>query len=619
MITNLKFIIISINKVWLNLKLQTQLILTAGAVISFSIGSFMSWTILEIQDANSINDRRIVRDVSSLIGANVVSLINEKTQEGILPFFDRFYQNSPTIRYIIFFSQPNNVYYGLPFSYKDAADYKLLPNIGQDQVKTSLLYSSKTLQNQSIKLNLGSEGKFLGTLIVGINSSSTLINNSRLTIGIIAIVFIGFWIFLILGAVFNAFTIVKPIKELSVGVKNIADGNFRQRIELPFGGEFGNLILNFNEMGRRLQKFEENNVEQLMDEKTKLENLVSTIADGAVLLDNNLNIILINEAALNLLGLRKTIPLIRTPLWKHLPVDIQKKMFLALQQTINSQTSSIFYAEINNLIQSENATKSSIRVILKLVYNYKNSFTRLTGITLTIQDNTRELQLDKTRNQFMSNVSHELRTPLFNIKSFIETTKEYKYTLSNNQKNDFLETVNKETDRLTKLVNEILNLSRLESGYKYVFEGVNLNKIIQQIIRNYQFIAQDRAILVETNLNQSLPLVYGNSNLLLQVLINLIGNALKFTHKDGAIIIQAYEIGSKVRIEIIDSGIGISFSSKKKIFNRFVRDENEVHTLKGTGLGLSIVDTILQNHNSTINVSSKKDVGSVFWFDLMKN
>ena len=188
----------------------------------------------------------------------------------------------------------------------------------------------------------------------------------------------------------------------------------------------------------------------------------------------------------------------------------------------------------------------------------------MTGITLTIQDNTRELQLDKTRNQFMSNVSHELRTPLFNIKSFIETTKEYKYTLSNNQKNDFLETVNKETDRLTKLVNEILNLSRLESGYKYVFEGVNLNKIIQQIIRNYQFIAQDRAILVETNLNQSLPLVYGNSNLLLQVLINLIGNALKFTHKDGAIIIQAYEIGSKVRIEIIDSGIGISFRSKKK-------------------------------------------------------
>ena len=252
MITNLKFIIISINKVWLNLKLQTQLILTAGAVISFSIGSFMSWTILEIQDANSINDRRIVRDVSSLIGANVVSLINEKTQEGILPFFDRFYQNSPTIRYIIFFSQPNNVYYGLPFSYKDASDYKLLPNIAQDRVKTSLLYSSKTLQNQSIKLNLVSR-KILGTLIVGINSNSTLINNSRLTIGIIAIVFIGFWIFLILGAVFNAFTIVKPIKGLSVGVKNIADGNFRQRIELPFGGEFGNLILNFNEMGRRLQ------------------------------------------------------------------------------------------------------------------------------------------------------------------------------------------------------------------------------------------------------------------------------------------------------------------------------------------------------------------------------
>ena len=167
-------------------------------------------------------------------------------------------------------------------------------------------------------------------------------------------------------------------------------------------------------------------------------------------------------------------------------------------------------------------------------------------------------------------------------------------------------------------VEEAVRLKEAGSATEIIAVTVGATNTQEQL-RTALALGADRAILVETNLNQSLPLVYGNSNLLLQVLINLIGNALKFTHKDGAIIIQAYEIGSKVRIEIIDSGIGISFRSKKKIFNRFVRDENEVHTLKGTGLGLSIVDTILQNHNSTINVSSKKDVGSVFWFDLMKN
>jgi len=111
--------------------------------------------------------------------------------------------------------------------------------------------------------------------------------------------------------------------------------------------------------------------------------------------------------------------------------------------------------------------------------------------------------------------------------------------------------------------------------------------------------------------------VKGNKDLLFQVLINLVGNALKFTYKDGEIILRAYSIQTqKVRVEIVDTGVGISYTYQQYIFQRFYRVENDVHTLKGAGLGLSIVDTILVEHKTEINVVSRYGVGSAFWFDL---
>jgi two-component system sensor histidine kinase NblS len=240
------------------------------------------------------------------------------------------------------------------------------------------------------------------------------------------------------------------------------------------------------------------------------------------------------------------------------------------------------------------------------------------GVGVTIQDMTKAFELDKTQNLFMSNISHELRTPLFNIKSFIETIQEYDYTLSNRQKRYFLDIVNNETNRLTRLVNDILCLSKLGSLKDVPLGEMDFVETIKQTLASYQILARDQNLYLYSELSNSDLHIRGNRDLLFQVLTNLVGNAIKFTYKKGEIVIRAYPMrNKKTRVEIVDTGVGILYGYQQYIFQRFYRIENEVHTLKGTGLGLSIVDTILSEHKTEIHVVSRYRVGSAFWFDLI--
>jgi two-component system sensor histidine kinase NblS len=247
------------------------------------------------------------------------------------------------------------------------------------------------------------------------------------------------------------------------------------------------------------------------------------------------------------------------------------------------------------------------------------------GIAITVQDITREVELNEAKSQFISNVSHELRTPLFNIKSFIETLHDYGEELGIEERREFLETVNHETDRLTRLVNDVLDLSKLESGRSYNLQRVDLAQAIEQTLRTYQLNAKDKGIELIQDLSSDLPLVIGHYDLLLQVLGNLVGNALKFTKAGGKVALRAYQFTpthsteqrSLVRIEISDTGIGIGTEDQQAIFDRFFRVENRVHTLEGTGLGLSIVRNIIEEkHHSQVHLVSEVGIGTTFWFDL---
>ena len=429
------------------------------------------------------------------------------------------------------------------------------------------------------------------------------------------------WFTLITVTFFNALTITQPIKELSQGVKSIAAGNFTQTIDLFFAGELGDLIIQFNEMGKKLQTYDEKNIEKLMNEKTKLENLVLTIADGALLLDTNLRILLINSAAIEIFGWKKKKQLIGTNLWAHLPKPLQKKMYQSLEKIILTFSPTVFYGEFYEFsYKYSRGPKKSVRVFLRLVYDSNSTNKKPKGVAITIQDNSKEVELEQTQKRLISNISHELRTPLFNIKSFIETIREYNYSLSTRQKKDFLLTISNESNRLTRLVNNILNISKTDAKKIRLLDKVDLTKLVFEVIRSYQLVSKEKKIALVTNFNLNSPFIKGNFDFLTQVFINIVGNALKFNFEKGEILIRLYNIKSytapKIRVEIIDTGVGIPVSFKKTIFRRFVRVESGIHKLKGTGLGLSIVENILAEHNSQIYLVTKQKVGSIFWFDL---
>jgi two-component system sensor histidine kinase NblS len=439
----------------------------------------------------------------------------------------------------------------------------------------------------------------------------------------------------ILGNVFNALMITRPIKELLVGVKNIAAKNFKQRIDLPLRGELGELISSFNLMAEKLENYNEQNVEELTSEKAKLETLVSTIADGAVLIDPEMHIILVNPTAKTIFGwgenalgdniLHRLPPELTTKLTKPLYQMIERKIEATKEDSVD-QIEQHHLDHVSDRdefrITLQKPIPRTIRVLLSRVLDGGN--TNIKGIAMTVQDITREVELNEAKSQFISNVSHELRTPLFNIKSFIETLSEYGEDLTHVQRREFLDTANHETDRLTRLVNDVLDLSRLESSRAYDLSEVYLSQPIEQTLRTCQLNAKDKGIELYQEIETDLPPVLGNYDLLLQVLTNLVGNSLKFTNAGGKVTVRAYQTKaesntlnqSAVKIEIVDTGIGISAEDKEAIFERFFRVENRVHTLEGTGLGLSIVRNIIEKHNSRVYIDSEVGVGTSFWFEL---
>ncbi len=622
----------------------------ATLVVSLVMSGLTFWAVNTIQEDARLHDTRFGSDLGLLLAANAAPLVAEEDLSSLARFSHRFFRSTASVRYLIYADEQGNIFFGIPYSQAEVQNsltierrIKLPDNYSPDSdlpfIRQHLTPNGEVTD---VFVPLFHESKYLGVLAVGINPNPTAIVSSSLTRDVTLAVFISIWVMVILGNVFNALMITKPIKELLVGVKNIAAKNFKQRIDLPLRGELGELIAGFNDMAERLEKYEEQNIEELTAEKAKLETLVSTIADGAVLIDTDMRVMLINPTARRMFGWEGK-DIIGENVLHYLPTELTIKLTKPLYQIvankiqIKPQDEELKSDDNENFTHTEDSftvgdefrltlnqpTRRTVRILLtQVLEQYHNS---VKGIAMTVQDITREVELNEAKSQFISNVSHELRTPLFNIKSFIETLFEYGEDLTEVQQKEFLETANHETDRLTRLVNDVLDLSRLDSSRTYNFCRVDLTQVIEQTLRTYQLNAKDKGIKIGQEIEANLPTVWGHYDLLLQVLTNLVGNGLKFTLSGGQVTIRAYKVESdsqltepipSVRVEVADTGIGIEPEDQEAIFERFFRVENRVHTLEGTGLGLSIVKNIIDKHNSQIYLHSEVGVGTTFWFDL---
>ena len=582
-----------------------------------------------IQTEARMGDTRYARDLGLLLASNVTPLAAQGNDRELARVTEEFWRSSRSLRYIFYADPEGVIYLGIPISKVDSGNDLLLSR--RLELPADL---RQRPQNPLIRQHLTPDGlvtdvfvpmvngkDYLGVMALGVNPNEAVLATAALTRNVTVAVFVSIWVLVILGAVFNALTITRPVKELLRGVRSVADGDFGARIALPVGGELGELLNGFNTMATKLEAYDEANIEELTAAQVKQQSLIATMADGALLLDPEGQVVLVNPTARRLFRWEGR-KLEGQELLRLLPDSLTMELQEPFDAVRSRERDS---AEVRCTINEPNRT---LRLVLQAVRD--GSGETLKGIAVTVQDLTREVELNAAQSRFISNVSHELRTPLFNIKSYVETLHDMGDQLDEDMTREFLATANAETDRLTRLVNDVLDLSRLESDRVWSFEPTEVEAAMEQTLRTYKLNADDKGVSLDLSVPPSLPRIRGNYDLLLQVFDNLVGNAVKFSTSGDMVQLRAYlwpdtcpvnaEDASsplpRLRVEVADSGSGISEEDCRRVFERFYRVENAVHTEAGTGLGLSIVRGILQKHGSDISMVSELGVGTTFWFDL---
>lgn len=385
-------------------------------------------------------------------------------------------------------------------------------------------------------------------------------------------------------------TILAPIQSLTQKSERIASGDFESEIEVTGRDEIGKLTETFNTMAHELK----NTLNAIQSEKDKVETILRYMTDGIIAFDRGGNIIHINPVARKLMDIDTA----KFPTFEEL--------FAKTDITI-TQVSYLGHYESTERKMSVNDTELSI-YFAPFITNKKSS-----GLVAVIQDVTEQQRLERSRREFVANVSHELRTPLTTVKSYAETLMDAaEYNLDTDMMRNMLATINDETDRMTRLVKDLLLLSRLDYSIsdmpKDYFSVSDLLEDTLKRLTRYSDEKSQKIIYEPTN---ALPLYYGNSDRIDQVLTNIISNAIKYTPEGGTIFISTMYMYNSITIKVKDTGIGITEENLKHIFERFYRvDKARSRQMGGTGLGLAIAKEIVEAHSGTITISSVPDYGT---------
>jgi len=295
----------ALNRWWQEFSLQTKLLAVATLVVSLLMTGITFLALNGIQRDAQLGDTRYARDLGLLLSANVTPLVAEGNDRELAAVADRFWRSSRSLRYVFFADPEGVIYLGIPIGASSGSSELLLsrrlelPEDLRKRPDTPLIrqHLSPDGQVTDVFVPMVSEGKYLGVMALGINPNETLLASAALTREVTVAVFISIWVLVILGAVFNALTITRPVKELLQGVRSITGGKFETRLALPVGGELGELLEGFNAMAAQLEDYKAANIEELTAAQVKQESLIATMADGAVLLDAEGAIVLANPTA----------------------------------------------------------------------------------------------------------------------------------------------------------------------------------------------------------------------------------------------------------------------------------------------------------------------------------
>lgn len=400
-------------------------------------------------------------------------------------------------------------------------------------------------------------------------------------------------------AFFLSSRITSPLRKMREAAFEVARGKFDTKVPILTRDEIGELAMAFNQMGRQL-KF---NMNALNQEKEQLSSILSSMADGVITLSKNGSILITNPPAERFLQA-----------WYY-------------KQGVNSKESHELPLEVSELFQKavsfekDQVAEISFQgrswvVLMSPLYNQ----TYIRGAVAVLRDMTEERQLDKLRKDFIANVSHELRTPISMLQGYSEAIID-DIASTDEEKKEIAKVIYEESLRMGRLVNDLLDLARMEAGHILLNqEMIEIDPYIDRIIKKFQGLAKEKQIMVEAHIHHPSDTFLLDPDRIEQVLTNLIDNAIRHTSENGSVTVEVMSTQNGLKIDIQDTGSGIPEEDLAFVFERFYKaDKARTRGRSGTGLGLAIAKNIVEAHGGHISVNSKVNIGTTFTFFLPRN
>ncbi len=395
--------------------------------------------------------------------------------------------------------------------------------------------------------------------------------------------------------------ITAPLQDLLVAVRRLQEREFGRKVLVQRTDEIGQLGKAFNELSETLEEL----FSTVSDRESTLDTVLSSMDDGVIAVNMRREVILANRAAADL--------------FQHEVVEMMGRN--QFEATRNEELSRLLEKTMDDRVsfsQEVRLRPGSERTLAVTCSPLEDQRGRIQGAVAVMRDVTSLRHLEQMRQEFVANVSHELRTPLTSIKGFSET-------LLNSNFEDkalserFLKIINDETDRMIALINDLLDLSRIESGKQPLKkEPVDMKRVFEDTVLMLQGKADEKGITLENNVYTS-AIVEGDEKLLKQVALNLVDNGVKYTPEGGKVWIEAEQGLDSIEFIIGDTGLGIASEHLDRLFERFYRvDKGRARHMGGTGLGLAIVKHIIDKHKGTIAVESRVGKGTKIRITLKK-
>lgn len=402
-------------------------------------------------------------------------------------------------------------------------------------------------------------------------------------------------------ALLVARTITKPIGEMQQQAVKIAQGDYSGEIEVHGQDELGQLAETFNELSDRVEEAQDT----LEAERHRLDSVLSHMTDGVIATDRRGKVVIVNEMALLLLETTNEEAIGKSILEL---LNIQENYTLReLLEERNEQLLDVSKSE-----EDQSILKADFAMIRR-----ESGF--ISGLVCVLHDVTEQEKNERERREFVSNVSHELRTPLTSMRSYIEALQDGAWRDPEIAPR-FLGVTLEETDRMIRMINDLLHLSRIDSQKSPIqLELVNLNEMVNFVLERFEMMikSENKNYTIKKEFTRRTIWTEVDPDKIIQVLDNIMNNALKYSPDGGEITCTLLETHNNVIITISDQGMGIPQQDVKRVFNRFFRvDKARSRAMGGSGLGLAISREVIQDHGGSIWAESEEGKGSTFYLSL---